>query len=177
MQRMAVCLTAGYKNARPVIEGSLENLREAMEEIRNLSHRMVMPRFSESSLEHELNKLISKYKNGGCIKLKLTAWNENNMPYVIKETLFRIAQEHLNNIHKHAQADKVIIDVKREEEHAVMWIKDNGVGFNTKQKRKGIGITNILNRAESYNGRSEFISAPGKGCTLCVSIPIRGINR
>jgi two-component system sensor histidine kinase UhpB len=53
-----------------------------------------------------------------------------------------------------------------------MIIEDNGQGFNVNKKKKGIGLTNILNRAESYNGSARIISAPGEGCMLLVKIPL-----
>ena len=173
--QLSYCLGTNYKTAKPVIETTIDNLQDAMNEIRNLSHRMVMPRFSESTLQHELNGLITKYNNAKSIQLETAEWRESAIPYTVKETFFRIAQEQLNNIQKHAQADTIIIQLKSNAEYAEMWVKDNGVGFDTNQQRKGIGITNILNRVESNKGNSRFISEPGKGCILSVCIPLIAI--
>jgi len=122
-----------------------------------------------------LNGLIIKYNNAKSIQLETAEWKESAIPYTVKETFFRIAQEQLNNIQKHAQADTIIIQLKSNAEYAEMWVKDNGVGFDTNQQRKGIGITNILNRVESNKGNSRFISEPGKGCILSVCIPLIAI--
>lgn len=51
-------------------------------------------------------------------------------------------------------------------------ISDNGVGFDTGKKSKGIGIDNIKNRAGAYNGTADFISQPGMGCELKVTFPV-----
>jgi signal transduction histidine kinase len=53
-----------------------------------------------------------------------------------------------------------------------MMIYDDGIGFDTTQKRKGIGITNIYTRVESYSGTANILSQPGEGCILTVSIPL-----
>lgn len=160
-----------YELARPVIDECRDNIRIAIEEIRNLSHKMVMPRFSASSLQYELSWLIAHYKYTQDIRLDTTGWNEAHISHTIKQTFFRIAQEQLYNIHKHAQAKKVLVCIKSDAERALMSISDDGIGFDPSQEKKGIGMTNIINRAEAYNGTSEFISAPGKGCQLLVSIP------
>jgi len=55
-----------------------------------------------------------------------------------------------------------------------MIIADNGIGFDIKKKRSGIGLTNIMNRAESYNGSATIFSEPGHGCKLTVKIPLKG---
>ncbi len=172
--QLSFCIEADRKTAKQVTQSSIDHLREAMNEIRNLSHRMVMPRFSESSLEDELNELIQKYNNTKSIQLETWKWREDKIPYTIKETFFRVVQEQLSNIYKHAKADEIIIRLENCERYAVLCVKDNGVGFDTKKKRKGIGITNIVSRVELMNGISSFVSAPGKGCTLSINIPLMG---
>ncbi|MDP9042926.1 MAG: ATP-binding protein, partial [Bacteroidota bacterium] len=87
-------------------------------------------------------------------------------------TLYRIVQEQLNNIEKYAQASEVLIQILTYPNQLAFVIRDNGVGFDTNVKTNGIGLTNVLNRAESYNGSARIISEPGKGCSLFVEIPI-----
>ncbi|MFC0772642.1 PAS domain-containing sensor histidine kinase [Terrimonas alba] len=169
--QLSHCL-ANYKTGKPVIVNSLKNIQEAMGEIRRLSHKMVMPRFSESCLKEKLQGLIANYTYQQTIELVAKEWDDKGMPPAIKETFFRIAQEQLSNIQKHAKANKVVVHIKNDPGAVAMSIEDNGIGFNTRQKRNGIGLTNIINRVESYNGAAQFISAPGKGCILSVTIPL-----
>lgn len=155
------------------IQECLDNIQEAISETRNLSHRMVMPRFAESSLEDEMTNLLSIYHNIGRItNLKIEGVLENEIPALIKETLYRIAQEQLHNIEKYAQASEVHLQIRGFDGYISMRIEDNGVGFDTTRKRNGIGLTNVHNRAESYNGTALVLSEPGKGCQLLVEIPI-----
>ena len=87
-------------------------------------------------------------------------------------TIYRILQEHLTNILKHAEADRVDIKFSVDNQWLKLVVSDNGKGFNTKQKHAGIGISNITNRAESLNGSLKIKSAPGKGCVLKVDLPL-----
>jgi signal transduction histidine kinase len=86
--------------------------------------------------------------------------------------IFRILQEQLKNIVKYAKADTVSISLKNCANQFCLTIEDDGVGFDIKQKRSGIGLTNIRNRVESYNGTLEIVSSPGNGCKLLIKIPL-----
>ncbi|MEI9808900.1 MAG: ATP-binding protein [Bacteroidota bacterium] len=86
--------------------------------------------------------------------------------------LFRILQEQLNNILKHAKATEATIELSQSKESISLIIADNGVGFNTDLKQKGIGVANIKSRAAFYNGVAEFISQAGGGCLLKVVFPV-----
>jgi len=85
--------------------------------------------------------------------------------------LFRIVQEQLNNIIKHAQADHVQIKLFSTSDGILLEIKDDGDGFDIEKVRKGLGFINIKNRAELFNGNAEIFSKPGKGCLLKVFFP------
>jgi len=173
----SVSLRLGYfidepENSIDTIENCREDLDRAIQEARKLSHQMVMPSFSQSSLKEELELLIENYSYKKVVKLQLAHINEKQIPSTIKETLFRIAQEQLSNIAKHAKAGRIAMRLSNDSGLVTMVINDNGIGFNMQQKRKGIGITNIFNRVGPYNGTADIISRPGKGCTLSVTIPL-----
>ncbi|HTR29566.1 MAG TPA: response regulator [Puia sp.] len=173
----SVSLKLGYYLEEPdgneqIIEICKENLHKAIEEGRKLSHHMVMPRFSQRSLREEIELLIEDYRYLQIAWVHCDDLIGKAVPDHLKETLFRIAQEQVNNIHKHAKATRIEIKLFCDKREVCLEIKDNGVGFDVRQRAKGIGITNILNRAESYNGTAEIFSHPGKGCTLAVRIPL-----
>jgi two-component system sensor histidine kinase UhpB len=149
-----------------------ENLHEAIDELRRLSHRMVTPRFSENHLYEKLNRLLDTYSKSQVTRIDTTGWTESDIPACIKETFFRIAQEQLNNIHKHAHAREIVVHIKNSLHDATMCIEDNGIGFDTEKERTGIGISNIISRVELYKGTTSIVSSPGKGCVLSISIPL-----
>jgi PAS domain S-box-containing protein len=165
------CL-AYYEEGKPILENVQANLQEAIHELRKLSHSMVMPRFAESHLNDKLKKLLENYNNGQVVHLNTCGWTEENIPVFIKETFFRVAQEQLHNINKYAQADEIVVQLENSTHEATMSIKDNGIGFDTKKERTGIGISNIISRVELYYGTTRIISAPGKGCVLSINIPL-----
>jgi len=73
---------------------------------------------------------------------------------------------------KHAKAKHVIISLKATKGFINLEITDDGQGFNLKKTKKGVGLANIINRTELFNGQVEILTSPGKGCSIKVSIPL-----
>jgi PAS domain S-box-containing protein len=93
--------------------------------------------------------------------------------------IYRICQEALNNIWKHAQATHVSVLLERRDGHIVLIVEDDGVGFNPKKKRKpdendrGIGLIGMQERAALIGGALEIESAPKEGTTVFARVPLR----
>lgn len=94
----------------------------------------------------------------------------------ISLAIYRVMQEHLTNVVKHADATKVQISLSSVADHILLLIIDNGDGFDVKKKRQGIGIANMFNRVETLNGRLDLKSVPGEGSTLLAVIPLRNLD-
>ncbi|GGB03527.1 PAS domain S-box protein [Puia dinghuensis] len=169
--QLSYCLN-NFDDCEPVLRQCRENVIEAMEEIRRLSHKIVMPRFTERSLMQALKGLVENYRYAYRITLDIGEWKDEQAHVRVKEALYRIVQEQLSNIYKHARAAGVWIRLKQKENHAELAVEDDGVGFDPAEKKNGIGISNIHCRAESCGGVVELISSPGKGCTLVVRLPL-----
>ena len=105
-------------------------------------------------------------------QLETAGWHDDKVAIPVKEAFFRIAQEQMSNIYKHANATQVTISITSDTANATLSVKDNGIGFDPTEKKGGIGLSNIHSRAESCNGTARFLSAPGAGCTLLVNIPL-----
>jgi signal transduction histidine kinase len=161
-----------YEEEKCTVERCKINIEEVIREIRNLSHRLVLPRFAETTLKSEIQKTIDNILQQQPVQLDVNGLNESLVPDNIKETLYRIIQEQLTNIIRHAKAARAVIKLHNTASTIFLSIQDNGVGFNTTQCRNGVGITNILNRVETYSGTVQIYSSPGKGCRLEVSIPL-----
>ncbi len=86
--------------------------------------------------------------------------------------LFRIIQEQTSNIIKYAHARSVKILLNEAGGNVHLVISDDGQGFDMKQKKKGIGLVNIMSRADAFNGKVSILSSPGNGCTLEVQLPV-----
>ena len=113
-----------------------------------------------------------KLAKGIHIQLDIHNIVESEVDEQRKLTLFRIIQEQLNNIMKHAKATEVMIRLSIEGTEIVLTVVDNGVGFDISRHRKGVGITNIISRTELFKGKVEIQSRPGDGCVLTVRLPM-----
>jgi PAS domain S-box-containing protein len=88
-------------------------------------------------------------------------------------TIFRIVQESLNNVAKHARASKVDILFSVHGESLQLQIKDNGAGFDTTRKERSFGLLGIKERALMIGGSASIESSPGQGTCVSLSIPLR----
>lgn len=156
----------------------LENILDATREIRNISHR-IAPAFHEgTSLEETFKSLIKTFNLDTNIQVNLSldcAFTKASLKQEFQLTLYRIVQEQMRNILKHAHATAVAITCKIEQEKAIMIITDNGIGFNSHTIKNGIGIANMKRRTELFMGKFEIISSPQKGCTIIVEVPLQEI--
>lgn len=158
---------------RELLSKSYENISKAINEIRILSKTLVPPSLGDIGLKEALLELIENLTVSPEIKIRIKA-NDQHIEDVSnnkKLIMYRIVQEQLNNILKHSGATEALIELKTIRNWLHLIIKDNGIGFDTRKKTRGIGLNNIISRVEMQNGKMEIISAPGKGCVLKIEIP------
>jgi signal transduction histidine kinase len=162
-----------------LLERSTTLVSKAINEIRKISKSLISPGLHEIGLIDSIEDIIEDMRFAKVdmqIELDLQNISEEEIEDRRKLTLFRIVQEQLNNIVKHARAKRVLIRLSIESgdggSSIVLTVSDNGVGFDMSRHRKGVGITNIISRAELFNGKVEIVTAPGEGCTLSVGLPL-----
>jgi signal transduction histidine kinase len=90
----------------------------------------------------------------------------------IELAFFRITQEQIRNIIKYAFAKHISVSIGKQNNNLELTIMDDGVGFDPQTVKRGIGLANIRRRAELLEGSMLLESAPEKGCTLIIRIPI-----
>jgi two-component system sensor histidine kinase UhpB len=124
-------------------------------------------------LQAALEELVEEMNTIAGYKIKLLYTIGSRIPlHKDKELmLYRIVQEQFNNISKYASAKTVTLRIDADPDFLYLSVTDDGVGFDTTQKAKGIGLKNIQSRVEFYSGTMQIISAPGKGCSLEITIP------
>lgn len=158
----------GLSDTKAVLERSSLHLQDCIDELRSLSLRLSAPTLGEIRLLDLIRELADSMSVAG--KLRVTYDFEGLEECIVKQELYlaiyRILQEQLNNISRHAAATEVRILLSYNEEGLRLLVKDNGQGFDTKGQYTGLGITNMRTRAESLNGSMEISSAPGKGTLL-----------
>ena len=145
-------------------------INAAIEEIRNLSHALIPPSLHESVFLDALKNMleITQKTSGIMISLQACDFDESSITDKLKLTIYRIVQEQINNILKHAAAQKVIVHLENDNEKTLLSIQDDGIGFDTSKKANGVGLLNIKTRASLFNGGVSVISSPGNGCEVRV---------
>jgi PAS domain S-box-containing protein len=153
----------------------LAYLQEAINEIRKISHNLTPASLRDISLEATIEDLIQSINVTGKIKIgynKKIVTPKKDIGPEKQLAILRIIQEQFNNILKHSQATEAHISLDINETRLLLEIKDIGRGFNTSTTKRGLGLNNMFNRVEFYNGTIGFTSSPGKGCTLHIEIPL-----
>ncbi|MEJ7736305.1 MAG: PAS domain S-box protein [Chitinophagaceae bacterium] len=153
---------------------SAEHILHAINEIRNLSQSLVPPSISDIGFGESIKDLLEniavtktlnvKYNNVGDI--------ENSINANQKLMLFRIVQEQVNNVLKHAEAKNLAVQISVDSVVIELVITDDGKGFDPAliRHKKGTGLSNITSRVDLYNGKVNIITAPGKGCKMIVNV-------
>ena len=119
-----------------------------------------------------IRKLLTKLSQNIVIKTDFTYSVSNlHLPDDLKLNVYRIIQEQLNNIAKHAAAKNVSVSVQTANNMISVVVADDGKGFDLNEKRKGIGISNMINRIQSFSGEVAIESSPGKGCRIVIKAP------
>ena len=104
------------------------------------------------------------------------------LPPAVELHIFRIVQEAINNIEKHAGAKSVSLQIRIQRGSVVLRIQDDGTGFDVKtpkrngETRHGLGLTNMRERALSLGGTCELTSLPGHGTTIIARVPLGPAN-
>ena len=147
--------------AKQLASQSLTDVRTAIQSIRQ-------PDFD---LKESINTLAKQMKQSQTLEILLDISAEN-IPKAIGYQLFRIVQECLTNIMKHAEASEVRIDLQFDSKKIQLNVSDNGKGLPENLKSQGFGIRGMQERVESMHGNLDIQSSPGNGTKLQVTIPL-----
>jgi PAS domain S-box-containing protein len=159
------------ETVKQLIAYPIELLDSSINEIRLLTHKHATPS-KDIDLKQLIETLLANLEESTPIKTELIY----NIPDKVigddlKINIYRILQEQINNIIKHAKPCNASISIEADRDILNIFIKDDGKGFDVNKKREGIGLSNMMNRIDSFNGEMEIESAPGKGCTIRIKIP------
>ncbi|CAL2094036.1 Nitrogen regulation protein B [Tenacibaculum sp. 190524A05c] len=153
----------------------LDELQNIEKEIRDVSHRL-SENFDDATVNFTTiieqllrdKSVIGKFSHTFTYEPNIS-WKSINE--VTKANVYRIIQEALQNIIKHANAKSVTLDFSLQHQELLITISDDGVGFDTKKGKKGIGIKNIKTRVEKLSGSVDFSSEINQGTKLYIKIP------
>ena len=168
------------RDLRKLVRGSLQEIRRIIFDLRPMS-------LDDLGLIATLKEYTNRLMNETDIDIILDAYPEHiHVDSLIEVAIFRIIQEALNNVIRHANASQVFINLKIMEDTLIGSVIDNGVGFDTENQRLkhlkdsklgGFGIYGMKQRAELLKGRLNIKSQPGKGTTLRLEIPLNALGK
>ncbi len=129
-----------------------------------------------------IDNYLKQWSHHSGIKAELfdSSLKKARLAPTLETNIYRIVQESLNNIHKHAQATNVEVILEKRDDLIVLVIEDNGIGFNIKDKKKrsnGLGLTGMKERAALMGGTLEIESKVGRGTTIYVRIQASAIRK
>lgn len=160
----------------------LAELKQIEQDIREISHDLNRENTELiNNFVVILNNLIENQRKAFKTKLNFTL-DKNidwaNVSNEVKINLYRMLQEALQNCNKYAKASLIAVDFKKESnpEHLKLCIADDGIGFNLKRAKKGIGLQNIAFRTKECKGKLEIKTKPGEGTQLIIEVPIENPN-
>ena len=157
-------------------ESFLEELQDIEKEIREVSHKL-NTNFDSADVNFTniINQLLESKSQIGDFQFQLNidsniSWKSTDE--IIKVNVYRIIQEALQNTIKHAKANHVSIEFFTDKSYLNILLKDDGVGFNLKKSKKGIGLKNIQSRVQNMKGTLDIKSAMNEGTLIHIKIPI-----
>jgi signal transduction histidine kinase len=160
------------------LETNLEEVRnmarEAMYDMRLLVFELRPFMLETEGLVSVLRARLAAVEDRAGLKSEVLVDGERRLPVAMEEELYRIAQEGLNNVVKHAAAKHVRIHIAYDENSVSLEMIDDGLGFDTKMADQsgGFGLQGIKERVQRLEGSLEIESAPGKGTRLLVHVPV-----
>ncbi len=153
-----------------------EIISESIKEIRKITKGLVPPALDNIGLIASVEGVISNVKSvsGIIFNTSFNDFFEDMISEDLKLMIYRIVQEQLNNIVKHAEATRVDISLTLLEDNTIkLWIKDNGKGYNLSDKPNGVGLQNIKTRAALHYGEVTINTSLGNGFELIVTFPMQ----
>ncbi|WP_411893288.1 sensor histidine kinase [Winogradskyella sp. A2] len=152
----------------------ISQLKTIEEDVRKISHELNTDFVSGSGFMDIVSELITTQTQAYALQYEFDHSEDIDWELVnnrVKINIYRIIQESMQNVYKHANAKKIKISISLQKNVICLDIIDDGDGFDTSKNRKGIGLKNMTSRVENIEGEIEFSSQNGNGTVVNVKIP------
>lgn len=156
-------------------------VRNSTKEIRKIIYNLRPMAIDDLGLEPTLKRYIEDFEADTGLHIDFWAGNELALDDTIQKlALFRVVQEALHNVHKHANATECNVTLQQDQHQVVLTVKDNGKGFDVQsvriKKDSGFGIMNMKERIELLNGNLRITSSEKEGTTLTAVLPLHRLE-
>jgi two-component system NarL family sensor kinase len=166
------------KDQQESFEKIINLVDESCREVRTVSHNMMPNALLKNNLAIAIKDFVDKIENSSLKVRVYTEGLDDRMDSNLEIVLYRVIQECVNNVIKHADASRLDISVLKDKQGISATIEDNGKGFDIgdKDKFEGIGLKNIITRIEYLKGMVDFDSSPGRGTLIALNVPLEQAN-
>jgi two-component system, NarL family, sensor kinase len=157
------------------LKNVLDLIDDSVKEVRTVSHSMMPNVLIKLGLASAVREFILKIGNLPNLKVDLEIIGMGKrLDEQTESVLYRVIQEIVNNIIKHSRANRIVLQLIKDDSELTVLIEDNGIGFDTSRinESKGIGLRNIISRIEFLNGTVHFDSTPGHGTNVVIEVPM-----
>jgi len=166
---------------RTLLHNALDVVNESFREVRSISHNLMPNTLIERGLAQAVRDLLGKISPDNRLKINLDVVGldqGDRLEPTVENVLFRVIQELVQNIMKHAQATEVTLQMVRHPEKLTVLVADNGVGFDPAalSEDAGIGLKNLESRMAYLGGQVQFDAVPGRGTTVALTLPLRAVR-
>jgi signal transduction histidine kinase len=146
----------------------------ALHTVRDLSHLLHPAMLDDLGLPAALDWYLSGFgrRHGITVELLHERMDERLEPQT-EAAIYRIVQEAMTNVAKHARAAVAVVFVRRVDDTVLVTIEDNGIGFDPERARRGLGLIGIRERVAHLEGTVLIDAAPGRGTRLTINLPAR----
>jgi two-component system NarL family sensor kinase len=161
------------KDAAISYEKTIAMTDQACRDVRSISHQMMPNVLLKTGLTSAVRDFLDKI-DARILQVSLNTFGlQDRLESNIEMVLYRVIQETVNNVIKHSGANKLDIQLSKDDDGITVTIEDNGIGFDVHDKEKfdGIGLKNIASRVGFLKGTVEFDSSPGRGAVVSVWVP------
>lgn len=162
------------EKAAALVIRSSEMAAEALAEMRSLIFELRPAALQEKGLANALANHVNLFRRRHNINVNLSLEGEERLPADVEFCLYRVAQEALNNVAKHARATEVFVSLSVHPDEATLIVEDNGVGFDPGAPRSGqsFGLVGMKERVAEQGGTLQVESQPGRGTKVTARIPL-----
>ena len=156
------------------IQEMAEQAQASIRDIRRLIKDLRPVALDELGLVPALREHLARCEQEHDLLVEFVAHESERLPASIETALFRIVQEAVNNVLRHAEAQHVCVTLMRDPHQARLSIADDGQGFDTQRSwsSKHVGLWSMRERVEQLGGRFEVRSTPGQGTTVTTVVPL-----
>jgi PAS domain S-box-containing protein len=164
-------------NSPEAFKKSQLKVEEALNEVRRISRTLIPPALQDLGFRDAIIELFNQYTQFEKITFNIDCSNDavKGIEFNAQRNIYRIVQELINNTVKHSKANKVNLLFRRTSTRLFIEYFDNGIGFDIRKVKRGVGLNSIENRAYFYGGKTDIKSSKNRGTHYIFDLPLNNI--